>query len=83
MPIFVLTDCRYLYDVFQKIAPQLEEKRTLLDVLAIKQTLKQEGLRWIPTTEMLADVLTKIDKDLMVKLALFIGGATIALTDSE
>ena len=58
----VLTDCKSLYDHLQsKSAPTLEDKRTDLDVVIIRESIAKmaASLRWIPTDRMLADSLTK------------------------
>ena len=83
IPCYVCTDCKSLYDAFQKITPSLDERRTLIDVLSIRQTISElGGLRWIPTTEQLANALTKVDVKLMLRLALFIGDGTLRLADA-
>ena len=78
LPCYVCTDCKSLYDALQKITPSLDERRTLIDVLSIRQTISElGGLRWIPTTEQLADALTKVDVKLMIRLATFIGDGNL------
>ena len=70
LPMHIMTDCRSLYDCIIKKSPMSTEKRTLIDVLSLKQTLASGGLRWCPTTEQLADGLTKVDMKLMLKLTM-------------
>ena len=57
----VVTDCRSLYDLVSRLAmPACEEFRTTLEVLLIKQRTEENVLfKWIPTSLMLADALTK------------------------
>ena len=57
----ITTDCRSLYDLVSRTAmPQCEEYRTTLEVLLIREQCKDHCVfRWIPTTIMLADALTK------------------------
>ena len=57
----IITDCRSLYDLVTRLAmPSCEEFRTTLEVLLIKQRCAENAVfRWIPTTLMLADSLTK------------------------
>ena len=57
----ITTDCRSLYDLVSRTAmPHCEEYRTTLEVLLIReQCLDHCAFRWIPTTIMLADALTK------------------------
>ena len=57
----VVTDCRSLYDLVSRLAmPACEEFRTTLEALLIKQRTEENVLfKWIPTSLMLADALTK------------------------
>ena len=57
----IITDCRSLYDLVTRLAmPSCEEFRTTLEVLLVKQRCAENAVfRWIPTTLMLADSLTK------------------------
>ena len=66
IPIFVATDCRSLYDAFQKAQPKVSEKRTLIDLLSLKESIAKDGLRWIPTHLQLSDCMTKLDARLMI-----------------
>ena len=76
-PIFKVvpvTDCRSLYDALQRLSASLQEKRVLLDLVAIRETCggNLEGssaVRWVPGEHQLADGLTKRDKNLREKLA--------------
>ena len=57
----VVTDCKSLYDLVTRTAiPSCEEYWTTLEVLLIRQRCQEHVIfRWIPTTLMLADALTK------------------------
>jgi hypothetical protein len=61
-------DCRSLYDAVHKDSGDLAEKRTLLDVKAIRRGLPPRNLRWVPTEWQWADGLTK-DENLREKFA--------------
>ena len=65
IPIYVATDCRSLYDAFQKVQPKISEKRTLIDLLSLKETIAKDGIRWVPTHLQLSDCMTKVDARLM------------------
>ena len=82
IPLYAVTDCKSLYDVVQKVQPQLEEKRTAIDVASIKETLHRDHLKWVPSDHMLADSLTKIDKKLREKLTEFLRRPYIALKNA-
>lgn len=53
------TDCRSLFDAVISSNPNTEEKRVLLTVRAIQEAIDTRLMRWVPTTMMVADVLTK------------------------
>ena len=55
------TDCNSLYDVRRKHGSLPAERRVALDLLDLREGLEEFGdqVRWIPTTHMLADALTK------------------------
>ena len=57
----VVTDCKSLFDLVSRLAmPSCEEYRTTLEVLLIKQRCRENAVfRWIPTSLMPADTLTK------------------------
>ena len=57
----IITDCKSLFDLVTRTAmPACEEFRTTLEVLLIKQRCSENTtFRWVPTTLMLADCLTK------------------------
>lgn len=50
-----LTDCRSLFGASQKVAPSIDEKRTLIDVLGIKERVCMDGVKWRPTDKQLVD----------------------------
>jgi hypothetical protein len=58
--MFNVTDCKSLYDAVQKETPNVEEKRALIDIYSLRQTLSSQGMRWCPTTVQHADGLTKM-----------------------
>ena len=68
IPIFVATDCRSLYDAFQKVQPKVSEKRTLIDLLSLKESIARDGLMWVPTHLQLSDCMAKLDARLMIQM---------------
>ena len=58
------TDCRSLFDSVITANPATEEKRVLLAIRAIQEAIDTKLFRWIPTTQMVADVLTKDSEQL-------------------
>ena len=61
--IGMATDCKSLYDVCIRPTSMPTEKRVTLDLLDVRHHLDQHPdhyqVRWIPTTAMLVDALTK------------------------
>eukprot|EP00435_Cladocopium_sp_Y103_P068491 s386_g31.t1 len=53
------TDCRSLFGSVIASNPSTEEKRVLLTIRAVQEAIDTKLFRWIPTTQMVADVLTK------------------------
>ena len=60
----VVTDCKSLYDAALSENPVVDEKRVLIDILALRQTLQNGMLRWVPTHLQFADALTKLSDKL-------------------
>ena len=71
----ITTDCRSLYDLVSRTAmPSCEEYRTTLEVLLIREQCQEHcTFRWIPTTLMLADSLTKVMDCTLLRTALHKG----------
>ena len=71
----ITTDCKSLYDLVSRLAmPSCEEYRTTLEVLLIKERCSEHcSFRWIPTSLMLADPLTKPMDPSVLRTALATG----------
>ena len=64
------TDCNSLYDLCRKHGSLPTERRVALDLLDVREGLEEFGdqVRWVPTTHMLSDALTKhMSSDLILK----------------
>ena len=83
IPIFVATDCRSLYDTFQKVQPKVSEKRTLIDLLSLKESIAKDGLMWVPTHLQLSDCMTKLDARLMVHMLDIMANTRCQLRDQS
>ena len=70
-----ITDCKSLYDLVNKNAtPSCSEYRTLLQAKLIKEQLSTGiHLRWVPTGAQLADCLTKIMDNSVIRAVLKYG----------
>ncbi|CAK0896986.1 unnamed protein product, partial [Prorocentrum cordatum] len=84
-PIFeviTVTDCKSLYDALHQLTPSLSEKRTVIDVISIRDEVKVKNVRWIPTTHMIADGMTKEDPKLRENLTEFLADPVLSLVES-
>ena len=81
IPVYSVTDCRSLWDCVQKEAPTCEEKRTMIDVMSIRQTIPKDGMKWVPTEYQMSDGLTKIDDHLRDKFAAWLRCPVVVLHD--
>ena len=59
--IHAVTDCKSLYDCVVRIGSNLQDKRTQIEVSSIREMIDRDGFHWVPTEEMHADPLTKLD----------------------
>lgn len=54
-------DARSLFDAIMSDNPTLNDRRTLVSVRAIQETVDATKIRWVPTHYQFADGLTKVD----------------------
>ena len=59
VPVYPCTDCKSLFDALHKLSVSVDEKRVQIDLSSIRESVDVESLRWVPTTQMHADALTK------------------------
>ena len=79
----MVTDCKSLFDLVTRTAiPACQEYRTTLEVLLIRQRCAEHCLfKWVPTTLMVADCLTKAMNADLLRAILRIG--RLKLHDAE
>ena len=58
------TDCKSLFDAASAANFNTEEKRVGLTIRAVQETIAPQDMRWVPTTAMWADGLTKVSDSL-------------------
>ena len=75
------TDSKSLYDALLAVNSTLTDKRSLVNIRAIQETLGPKQTRWIPTTLMHADGLTKLNSNLRDNLLRWLQYPTIQITD--
>ena len=63
------TDAKSLYDLLIAENPAPLEKRSMVAVRSVQQTLPAQAIHWLPTNIMHADGLTKLDMRLQQALA--------------
>ena len=59
-----VTDAKSLYDAIISQNPNLADKRTLVNVRAIQESVSNDQMHWLPTRFQFADGLTKVDEKL-------------------
>eukprot|EP00971_Amphidinium_carterae_P254499 5052556-Amphidinium_carterae.2 len=76
IPFCCATDCRSLHDALASESPSTSERRILIDLTALRDSLREahaahpwvpDRLLWVPGEFQLADPLTKLDKKLRMK----------------
>ena len=82
LDVITVTDCKSLYDALLQLTPSLAEKRTVIDVISIRDKVSVKNVRWIPTTHMIADGMTKEDAELRETLTSFLADPMLSLVES-
>ena len=73
------TDCRSLYDAVMKENPNTEEKRVVVNIRSIQQSIPSPFFHWVPTDKMFADGLTKDDPALRANFTDWLRCPTVRL----
>ena len=76
------TDAKSLYDALLAVNSTLTDKRSLVNIRAIQETLSPKQTRWIPTHLMHADGLTKMNPILRDNLLRWLQFPTIQVIES-
>ena len=82
-PHIICTDCRSLYDAITKVMLSVHEKRTLIDLLSVRETTGASGVYWVPTNEQHADGLTKLDRKLTEALRAYMMMSYVSLREID
>lgn len=64
MPQKQISDCKSLYDSVVSENPSVSDRRSLLQIRSVQQSIAPADMHWVPTEKMHADGLTKEDKRL-------------------
>ena len=63
------TDCKSLYDCVAADNPNIEDKRSLVNVRSIQELINARTIQWLPTSLQRADGLTKVSATLRDELS--------------
>jgi len=86
IPGVLITDAKSLFDHLGKTGSMPKERQTLIDLLTARDLVENHAvdLRWMPTTHMLADILTKkMPITEIIKKALCDGWFSVVPTEKE
>ena len=62
-------DAKSLYDCLIQDNPNVADKRSLINIRSVQETVSPKQVHWVPTHLMYADGLTKLDVQLMMHLS--------------
>ena len=77
-----VTDAKSLYDCVVAENPNVADKRSLVNVRSIQQTVSPKEMHWVPTRLMWADGLTKLDSSLLLRFAEWLADPFVQLRDT-
>ena len=80
---FQVTDAKSLYDSVVSPNPSLSDKRSMVQIRAMQESLSASRYRWVPTILMWADGLTKISNNLRQTMCDWLQWPYVKLTESE
>ena len=64
----LVTDCKSLYDCVAADNPNIQDKRSLVNIRSIQELISSRTIHWVPTSLQKADCLTKVSEELMADL---------------
>ena len=65
-------DAKSLFDCLIQDNPNVTDKRSLINIRSVQETVSPQQVHWVPTSLMHADGLTKLDTQLMMELGLWL-----------
>ena len=78
-----VTDAKSLYDCVVAENPNVSDKRSLVNVRSIQQTVSPKEMHWVPTRLMWADGLTKLDSSLLLRFSDWLSDPYVQLRDAS
>ena len=70
-----------MWDAVHRLSTNFQEKRVEIDVAALRESCR--GLRWVPTEQMMADVMTKRSRSLRDKFREWMKAPEVTLVESK
>eukprot|EP00439_Symbiodinium_sp_Y106_P037341 s4645_g4.t1 len=77
-----VVDAKSLYDSLVQENPQTTEKRLLVNIKSVQDSVDPEAIHWVPTHLMRADGLTKLSAELMQSLSQWLSAPWIILGEA-
>eukprot|EP00435_Cladocopium_sp_Y103_P065211 s670_g27.t1 len=77
----LVTDCKSLYDCVAAENPNIQDKRSLVNIRSIQELINSRTIHWVPTFLQKADCLTKVSEDLMKDLLAWLQKPMIQLRE--
>ena len=77
----LVTDCKSLYDCVAAENPNIQDKRSLVNIRSIQELISHRTIHWVPTFLQRADCLTKVSEDLMIELLAWLQKPIIQLRE--
>lgn len=83
LSVMQAVDAKSLFDAIMSENPNLTDKRTLVNIRAIQETISNKEIRWVPTRFQFSDGLTKIDERLMETFRRWLESPFAVLSESS
>ena len=61
----------------------MTEKRTLIDILSLKESIAEHGLKWVPSHLQRSDCMTKLCAKLMIEMLEIMAITSVQLWSAE
>ena len=81
LEVLPVTDARSLWDAIHRLTTSFQEKRVEISIAALRQQCR--NLRWVPTEQQVADVMTKRNKGLRDAFREWMAAPTVTLVESR
>jgi hypothetical protein len=79
----LVTDCKSLYDCVAADNPNIQDKRSLVNIRSIQELISSRTIHWVPTSLQKADCLTKVSEELMADLLAWLQKPIIQLREEK